>query len=101
MQSLAVVVAVGMPGRTSDACPLCLDTPVRRAPASPSPHQALDPPAAQAIAARRQRPTDPRAPPYETSDYGDFSEPRSEEVLSPRDQVRAFVASREKLVGNA
>lgn len=35
----------------------------------------------------------------QTSDYGDFSEPTGEEVLSLRDQVRAFVASCEKFVG--
>lgn len=36
----------------------------------------------------------------QTSDYGDFSEPTSEEVLSLRVQVRAFVASCEKILGN-
>jgi len=34
----------------------------------------------------------------QTSDYGDFSEPTSEEVLSLRDQVRPFVASCETLL---
>ena len=36
----------------------------------------------------------------QTSDYGDFSEPTSEEVLSLRGQARAFVASCEKVLGN-
>jgi len=35
----------------------------------------------------------------QTSDYGDFSDPTGEEVLSLRDQVHVFVASCEKLVG--
>ena len=37
----------------------------------------------------------------QTSDYGDFSEPTSAEVLSLRDQIRAFVASCERLLKNA
>jgi len=37
----------------------------------------------------------------QTSDHGDFSEPTSEEVLSLRDQVQAFVASCETLVGRS
>ena len=36
----------------------------------------------------------------QTSDYGDFSEPTSEEVLSLRGQVQAFVASCEKALEN-
>ena len=36
----------------------------------------------------------------QTSDDGDFSEPTSEEVLSLRDQVRAFLAACEALLGN-
>jgi uncharacterized protein (UPF0332 family) len=36
----------------------------------------------------------------QTSDYGDFSEPTSDEVRSLLDQVQAFVASCEKLVRN-
>ena len=36
----------------------------------------------------------------QTSDYGDFSEPSSEEVLSLRDQVQAFVRSCEDALGN-
>jgi uncharacterized protein (UPF0332 family) len=36
----------------------------------------------------------------QTSDYGDFSETTSEEILSLRDQVQAFVASCEKLLGD-
>jgi uncharacterized protein (UPF0332 family) len=36
----------------------------------------------------------------QTSDYGDFSEPTSDEVLSLRDQVQTFVASCEELVRN-
>ena len=36
----------------------------------------------------------------QTSDYGDFSEPTSEEILSLRGQVQAFVASCEKALGN-
>src|SRR5438552_8854669 len=36
----------------------------------------------------------------QTSDYGDFSEPTSEEVLSLRDQVQAFVAACETVLGN-
>ncbi len=34
----------------------------------------------------------------QTSDYGDFSEPSSKEVLSLGDQVRAFVRSCEALI---
>ena len=36
----------------------------------------------------------------QTSDYGDFSEPTREEVLSLRDQARAFVVSCEKALVN-
>jgi len=36
----------------------------------------------------------------QTSDYGDFSEPTRDEVLSLRDQVQALVASCEELVRN-
>jgi len=36
----------------------------------------------------------------QTSDYGDFSEPTSEEVLSLRSQIQAFVDSSEKVLGN-
>lgn len=36
----------------------------------------------------------------QTSDYGDFSEPSSEEVLPLRDQVRVFVQSCEALIRN-
>lgn len=36
----------------------------------------------------------------QTSDYGDFSEPSSDEVLSLRDQVRAFVRLCEQVVRN-
>jgi len=36
----------------------------------------------------------------QTSDYGDFSEPTSEEVLSLRDQVQAFVTACEAVVEN-
>ena len=35
----------------------------------------------------------------QTSDYGDFSEPSSEEVRSLRDQVRAFLGSCERIAG--
>jgi uncharacterized protein (UPF0332 family) len=35
----------------------------------------------------------------QTSDYGDFSEPTSDEVLSLRDQVRTLVAACEKHLG--
>ena len=35
----------------------------------------------------------------QTSDYGDFSEPTGEEILSLRDQVQAFVVSCETLLG--
>lgn len=34
----------------------------------------------------------------QTSDYGDFSEPTSDEVISLRKQVQSFVASCEKLL---
>jgi uncharacterized protein (UPF0332 family) len=34
----------------------------------------------------------------QTSDYGDFSEPTSEEVLSLRNQVRVFVAACETVI---
>ena len=37
----------------------------------------------------------------QTSDYGDFSEPSSDEILSLRDQVRVFVASCERIVGTS
>ena len=36
----------------------------------------------------------------QTSDYGDFSEPSSEEVLSLREQVRAFVGACERIIGD-
>ena len=36
----------------------------------------------------------------QTSDYGDFSEPTRNEVLTLRDQVQALVASCEELVRN-
>ena len=35
----------------------------------------------------------------QTSDYGDFSDPSKEELLSLREQVRGFVASCEEIVG--
>lgn len=35
----------------------------------------------------------------QTSDYGDFSEPSSDEVLSLREQVLTFVRACEKVVG--
>jgi uncharacterized protein (UPF0332 family) len=36
----------------------------------------------------------------QTSDYGDFTVPTSEEVLPLREQVQAFVASCEQVLGN-
>jgi uncharacterized protein (UPF0332 family) len=36
----------------------------------------------------------------QTSDYGDFSEPSSDEVVAQRDQVRGFVRSCEDVVRN-
>lgn len=37
----------------------------------------------------------------QTSDYGDFSEPSGDEVVSLRDQVQAFVGACEKIVPNS